>query len=489
MSKNVVVVITILILPVVRLLLKTVFVIMDHSEGNQLTDDCNKHPAKNVNKRANEESSSDDEKISKKKSKSASKYLTSSNFVINKEAIPEIADDSLNDELRQLGVTSFSQTAYEKGVIDQLEKAIENTANNGLVSSVTDAPEEDLPINPAIKPDEIINFIENEEQQEAETEKEASEESPDASEDECSADDDSKDPDFVVGDTEMDTTDGPDYSQLNECFDDDSVDQFIEAPESCNVPHKKRNKSSVPLDYVSKSTVRKEIFDDGNAKLYKKRLATHRLFLAENKLDIDEDYNEVIRISDQEDLLIPKRIWDRLFVHQQQCLQWLWSLHKDFCGGIIGDEMGLGKTIQVIAFLVALKHTKYREVGHLYKTLGPVLLVCPATVMHQWVQEFQSWWPLFRVAILHTSSTFRGDKKKLIRDIFQSSGILITSYNGVCLWSKELSQLSWHYVVLDEGKRLVVFFKKIFSNHSFYFLRSQDTQSQQSSGSLLQAGN
>lgn len=41
-----------------------------------------------------------------------------------------------------------------------------------------------------------------------------------------------------------------------------------------------------------------------------------------------------------------------------------------------------------------------------YVGLGPTLIVCPTTVMHQWVKEFHKWWPLFRVGILHSSGTF-----------------------------------------------------------------------------------
>ena len=41
-----------------------------------------------------------------------------------------------------------------------------------------------------------------------------------------------------------------------------------------------------------------------------------------------------------------------------------------------------------------------------YKGLGPVLIVCPATVMHQWVKEFHTWWPPFCVAVLHSSGNF-----------------------------------------------------------------------------------
>ena len=37
----------------------------------------------------------------------------------------------------------------------------------------------------------------------------------------------------------------------------------------------------------------------------------------------------------------------KLFDYQKQGVQWMWQLHKQQAGGIIGDEMGLGKTAQV----------------------------------------------------------------------------------------------------------------------------------------------
>jgi hypothetical protein len=44
-----------------------------------------------------------------------------------------------------------------------------------------------------------------------------------------------------------------------------------------------------------------------------------------------------------------------------------------------------------------------------FRGLGPSLIVCPTTVMHQWVREFHVWWPQFRVAILHESGSFNGE--------------------------------------------------------------------------------
>ena len=90
------------------------------------------------------------------------------------------------------------------------------------------------------------------------------------------------------------------------------------------------------------------------------------------------------------------------------CVKWLWELHNQQAGGIVGDEMGLGKTIQIISFLTGLKLSKVKDRGAStkYVGLGPVLIVCPATVMHQWVREFHKWWPPFRVAVLHGSGSF-----------------------------------------------------------------------------------
>jgi DNA excision repair protein ERCC-6 len=43
---------------------------------------------------------------------------------------------------------------------------------------------------------------------------------------------------------------------------------------------------------------------------------------------------------------IPGSVWDKLYDYQQTGVKWLWELHTQNAGGIIGDEMGLGKTIQ-----------------------------------------------------------------------------------------------------------------------------------------------
>ncbi len=46
-------------------------------------------------------------------------------------------------------------------------------------------------------------------------------------------------------------------------------------------------------------------------------------------------------------LRVPGALWGRLFAYQRTGLKWLWELHGQRVGGILGDEMGLGKTVQV----------------------------------------------------------------------------------------------------------------------------------------------
>ncbi|KAF7729838.1 hypothetical protein EC973_003572 [Apophysomyces ossiformis] len=136
----------------------------------------------------------------------------------------------------------------------------------------------------------------------------------------------------------------------------------------------------------------------------------------------------------------------------------------------------------------------------------PTLVVCPATVMKQWVQEFHQWWPPLKVAILHSSGCGirsasnnndmfalsemdlrdedeneeyeqdrRGSRKRLQRSRVKSNllktksgknaaavvnrfmregGILITTYSGVQTYRELLLKHQWGYVVLDEGHKI-----------------------------------
>ena len=173
---------------------------------------------------------------------------------------------------------------------------------------------------------------------------------------------------------------------------------------------------------------------------------------------------------------VPGDIYPSLFDYQKTGVQWLWELYSQQVGGIIGDEMGLGKTIQVIAFLAGLHYSK--------KIKKPIIVVTPGTVMKQWVNEFHTWWPPFRVSILHTSGSGMIDlgkesrreeqlslqmfdasrrnplsksekaAKTIVDRVIEEGHVLVTTYSGLQTYAELLIPVDWEYVVLDEGHKI-----------------------------------
>ena len=169
--------------------------------------------------------------------------------------------------------------------------------------------------------------------------------------------------------------------------------------------------------------------------------------------DEEEEEEEIPDIIFEGGFRVPGDLYSKLFDYQRTGLKWLWELHTQRAGGIIGDEMGLGKTIQIIAFLAGLHHSgKFK----------PSLIICPATVLNQWLREIRAWYPPFRVAILHESAVSRGGKKSsaasraaLVKSITSSeSGILLTTYEQLRLRRELLLPVAWGCAILDEGHKI-----------------------------------
>jgi SNF2 family DNA or RNA helicase len=143
-------------------------------------------------------------------------------------------------------------------------------------------------------------------------------------------------------------------------------------------------------------------------------------------------------------LRLQRFIYERLFPYQREALSWLWSLHVQGTGGILGDEMGLGKTIQIIAFLAALDHSNLLK--------GPVLIVAPVTVLDQWRRELLTWWPQVRIQVLHAVLGHGDTANQSARS--QSRLVLITNYEHLRLHADWFVAKAWEYVILDEGHRI-----------------------------------
>lgn len=91
--------------------------------------------------------------------------------------------------------------------------------------------------------------------------------------------------------------------------------------------------------------------------------------------------------------------------YQLEGVEWMVSLDKNGVSGILADEMGLGKTLQTIAFNAHL-----RSLGH----YQPFLIVCPLSVLHNWIEEFQKFAPTIPVCMYHGTPAERADLRRTI---------------------------------------------------------------------------
>jgi DNA excision repair protein ERCC-6 len=233
-----------------------------------------------------------------------------------------------------------------------------------------------------------------------------------------------------------------------------------------------------------------KIVDDGNEALYQKRV--NAWIVARSAARSREPQRDLNQMDPEEEewfkpsphgpdytfangLKLPGDIHPALYNYQLTGVRWLSELWNTQTGGIVGDEMGLGKTIQVIAFIAALHYSKQLK--------KPVIVVAPATVLLQWVKEFQTWWPPLRVSILHTSGagmvdvqkesrieesdedergSWRQKKvsknskaaKRIVDRVLQHGHVLVTTYAGIQTYGHLLVPVEWQYAVLDEGHKI-----------------------------------
>ncbi|KDP31473.1 hypothetical protein JCGZ_15353 [Jatropha curcas] len=146
------------------------------------------------------------------------------------------------------------------------------------------------------------------------------------------------------------------------------------------------------------------------------------------------------------------KIAKMLYPHQRDGLKWLWSLHCQGKGGILGDDMGLGKTMQICGFLAGLFNSKL---------IKRALVVAPKTLLSHWLKE------LSIVGLSGATREYFGTSVKArqyeLQYILQDKGILLTTYDIVRNNSKSLrgdryfadeeseDGYTWDYMILDEG--------------------------------------
>lgn len=121
--------------------------------------------------------------------------------------------------------------------------------------------------------------------------------------------------------------------------------------------------------------------------------------------------------------------------YQKEGFRWLKTLGKLGFGGILADDMGLGKSLQIISLLLSERK-------------GTSIIVCPTTLVLNWVNEFRKFAPELNVLAVSGS----GDRRKELVDEFLNCDVVITSYELLRRDVEFYKDFKFEFAVIDEAQ-------------------------------------
>jgi len=120
--------------------------------------------------------------------------------------------------------------------------------------------------------------------------------------------------------------------------------------------------------------------------------------------------------------------------YQQAGVEWMQGLASQGMGGILADDMGLGKTLQTLSFI--------------YSVGGSALVVCPSSLVHNWVAEAEKFVP-----DLKTIAIEGPDREKTLA-AHGDADILVTSYALLRRDEEWYRDRTFDVVILDEAQNI-----------------------------------
>ena len=130
--------------------------------------------------------------------------------------------------------------------------------------------------------------------------------------------------------------------------------------------------------------------------------------------------------------------------YQQKGVNWLHFLHSLRFGACLADDMGLGKTVQLLGFLNTIKADKPDKSS---------LLVIPASLIANWVNEIERFYPNLNYRIAHPSASPEESVQGGSERELDSFDLVITTYTLVQKY-EWLQTYDWNYVILDEAQAI-----------------------------------
>ena len=139
---------------------------------------------------------------------------------------------------------------------------------------------------------------------------------------------------------------------------------------------------------------------------------------------------------------LPENVCAELRPYQKDGFNFLCHISKLKLGGILADDMGLGKTLQTLTWLLWLKVSRRKNAK-----AKPALVICPASVLHNWRRESEKFTPDMKVLVLES-----GQARHNLRKFIPENDIVVTNYSILRRDLEELSKFAFRAVVLDEAQ-------------------------------------
>lgn len=146
------------------------------------------------------------------------------------------------------------------------------------------------------------------------------------------------------------------------------------------------------------------------------------------------------RLEEMEEIPVPETVAALMRPYQRRGVNWLHYLARNGFGGILADEMGLGKTLQTLIYL------QHRKVTGLSK--APSLVVCPTSLVRNWVDECAKFTPEIQTLLLH------GNKRQSQFKRIAEHDLIITSYALLRRDIAEYQTFEFDTIVLDEAQHI-----------------------------------
>lgn len=138
---------------------------------------------------------------------------------------------------------------------------------------------------------------------------------------------------------------------------------------------------------------------------------------------------------------LPEKLKAKLRPYQKEGYYWLSFLYEHRFGACLADDMGLGKTLQAITLLAGIKEGKVE--GHGGDDDAPHLVVLPPSLLFNWQNEIEKFYPSLRV------HCYVGTERV---DDFEGYDVVLTTYGLIRRDIEKLEEVSFNVIIFDEAQ-------------------------------------